>query len=124
MMESNDIATWVNLGLDSRQLDRKAFRSLALLRLPSQQVIEVRTVDISVGGISVVVPWNLRQDSTCDIRVRTPLAVNGMEFLIARCRVAHTILSGREAGFMTGLEFTELPAAALDVIRQYVGEGA
>ncbi|NML15796.1 PilZ domain-containing protein [Azohydromonas caseinilytica] len=122
MMESGDIATWVNLGLDRRQVDRKAFRSLGLLRLPSRQVLEVRTVDISVGGMGVVAPWNLQRDLCCDIRLRAPVMSAGMDFLVLRCRVAHSILSGKADGFMIGLEFLDPPAAVLDVVRQYVTE--
>ena len=120
MMEAREVTAWVTLGSDRRSGERKAFRAPALLRLPDRQVLEVRTFDISVGGIGVVTPWNLKLDAVCDIRVRPPIISEGMEVLLARGRIAHSILSGKEKGFMIGLEFTEIPPDMSELIKQYV----
>ena len=120
MMEAREVTAWVTAGDDRRSGERKTFRAPALLRLPDRQIIEVRTFDISVGGIGVVTPMNLRQDAICDIRVRPPLFVEGLEVLLARGRIAHSILSGKEKGFLIGLEFMGLHAAMADLIKQYV----
>lgn len=120
MMEAKEVTAWVTAGLDRRSAERKAFRAPALLRLPDRQVIEVRTFDISVGGIGVVTPMNLRQDVVCDIRVRPPMFVEGAEVLLARGRIAHSILSGKEKGFLIGLEFMEIASSMTDLIKQYV----
>jgi c-di-GMP-binding flagellar brake protein YcgR len=121
MMESRQLAAWASLGLDRRTTERRAFRAPALLKLPSQQVLEVRTFDISVGGIGLVVPLNLRRDSVCDVRVRAPVQAEGMEVIMARGRIAHSILSGKEKGFLIGLEFVTLSDPLLSLIKQYVG---
>ncbi len=120
MMEARELTAWVTAGLDRRSSERKAFKAPALLRLPDQQVIEVRTTDISVGGIGVVTPMNLRQDAVCDIRVRPPIFTEDMGLIVARGRIAHSILSGREKGFLIGLQFLEIPSSMADLIKQYV----
>jgi c-di-GMP-binding flagellar brake protein YcgR len=120
MMETKDVATWVTAGFDRRTSARRAFRAPALLRLPDRQVLEVRTFDISVGGIGVVTPFNLKAAGVCDIRVRPPILTGGVDVLLARARIAHSILSGKEKGFMIGLEFTEIASDLADLIKQYV----
>ncbi|WP_298232721.1 PilZ domain-containing protein [uncultured Azohydromonas sp.] len=120
MMEAREVSAWAGAGIDRRLGERKKFRAPALLRLPDRQVIEVRTFDISVGGIGVVTPMNLRQDVVCDIRVRPPILSEGMEVLLARGRIAHSILSGKEKGFLIGLEFVEIASSMREIIKQYV----
>ena len=112
------------MGQDRRTTERRAFRAPALLRLPSQQVLEVRTIDISAGGIGLVVPLNLRRDSLCDVRVRAPVQAEGTEIILARGRIAHSILSGKEKGFLIGLEFIGLSGPQRALIKQYVGAAA
>jgi hypothetical protein len=43
-----------------------------------------------------------------------------VEMLVARGRIAYSILSGKENGFLVGLQFTDIPPAALALIRSYV----
>lgn len=119
-MESQDNLTWATLGFDRRQATRKAFRAAALLRLPDQRVIEVRTTDISTGGIGLVTSWNLPLGSICDVRVRPPIRSEGLDAILARGRLVHSILSGKEQGFLIGLEFTEVPSAVTEIIEQYL----
>ena len=120
MMETKEVVAWAATGFDRRTSERKAFRAPALLRLPDRQVLEVRTFDISLGGIGVVTPFNLKLDGVCDIRVRPPILTGGVDVLLARTRIAHSILSGKEKGFMIGLEFTEIDPGLTDLIKQYV----
>lgn len=119
-MESRELAAWVSVGMDRRTTERRAFRAPALIKLPSQQLLEVRTFDISVGGIGFVAPLNLRRDLLCDLRVRAPVLTQGPDMLLARGRIAHCILSGKERGFLIGLEFVNLGDIFLSQIKQYV----
>jgi c-di-GMP-binding flagellar brake protein YcgR len=120
MMETRDIATWVYLGPERRQGDRKLFRGPAQLLLPTREVLRVRTLDISLGGIGLVAPSNLPRDAVCDVKFRAPLMGDRVEMLVARGRIAYSILSGKENGFLVGLQFTDIPPAALALIRSYV----
>jgi c-di-GMP-binding flagellar brake protein YcgR len=120
MVETGEVSAWANIGADRRQAERKVFRALAELRLPDQQVLGVRTFDISVGGIGVVSPLNLRLESFCHVKVRAPLLGMGMDVLKLHARVVHSVLSAKESGFMLGLEFADPPPAAVSLIKQFI----
>lgn len=124
MVENQENSTWANVNAnantDRRQGERKRFRALAEMRLPNQQVLHVRAFDISVGGIGVVSPLNVRLETLCEIKVRTPLFDAGINIFQLRARVTHSVLSATEAGFMLGLEFENPPTAAVNVIKQYI----
>jgi c-di-GMP-binding flagellar brake protein YcgR len=120
MVETGEVSTWAHISADRRQVERKMFRALAELWLPDQRVLGVRAFDISLGGIGVVSPLNLRLDSFCDIKVRPPLFGGAMDVMKLHARVAHSVLSAKEAGFMLGLEFENPPQAAVSLIKQYL----
>lgn len=120
-MEAQYDATWAALDFDRRQDKRKAFRASALLRLPDHKVVEARTINISTGGICLVTPWNLKLDSTCDVRVRPPIRLEGLDVMLLRGRIIYSVLSGKERGFMIGLEFTEISSDVMKVVEQYLG---
>lgn len=120
MMETRDIATWVYLGPERRRADRKLFRGPAQLLLPTREIQQVRTLDISLGGIGLVTSSNLPRDAVCDIKFRAPLLADRIEMLMARGRIAYSVLSGKENGFLVGLQFTEIAPSVLALIRQYM----
>ncbi len=120
MMETRDIATWVYLGPERRVEDRKVFRGPAQLLLPTREMQRVRTLDISLGGIGLVAPSNLPRDAVCEIRFRPPVVSDHVEMLAARGRVAYSVLSGKENGFLVGLQFTDIAPGALALIRRFL----
>ena len=120
MMETKDIATWVYLGPERRREDRRPLRGPAQLLLPSRELLHARTVDLSLGGIGLVAPSNLPANAICEVKFRAPMVDNRIEMLIARGRVAYSILSGKENGFMVGLQFTDIPAGTQAIIKRYL----
>jgi hypothetical protein len=124
MMEVRDIATWVYLGPERRRGDRKVFRGAAQLLLPSRELIQVRTIDIGPGGIGLVAQSNLPPDIVCEIMFRAPLQSERFGMLLARGRIAYSVLSGKENGFLVGFQFTDIPAPALALIKHYAGPSA
>jgi c-di-GMP-binding flagellar brake protein YcgR len=88
--------------------------------LPDHELQRVRTLDISVGGIGLVAPTNLPLNAVCDIKFRAPVQSDRIEMLLARGRVAYSILSGKENGFLVGLQFTDIPPASLALIKRYM----
>ncbi|MDZ5458272.1 PilZ domain-containing protein [Azohydromonas lata] len=120
VLDAQESSPWANASVDRREAERKRFRALAELRLPNQQVVPVRAFDISADGIGVVSPLNIRLETLCQIKVRTPILDAGIEVFQLRARVTHSVLSAKEAGFMLGLDFENPPAAAVNVIKQYV----
>ena len=71
--------------------------------------IRARTIDVSLGGLCLVVTEQLRVGQACDVGFEAPL--NGkMVRVIGSAKVAYCILSGTE-GFRIGLQFVQLDAA-------------
>ncbi|WP_205833014.1 PilZ domain-containing protein [Azohydromonas caseinilytica] len=119
-METRDIASWVYSGAERRRTERKVLRGSAQLLLPSGNLVETRLVDISQGGLGLVAPVNLPVGTVCEVKFRSALFGNGTEALVVRGRIARSILSGKEGGFMIGLEFSNLAPALRDKIKRYV----
>jgi len=68
-----------------------------------------RTVDISLGGVCLLVPEQLPVGQTCHVGFEAPL--NGkLVRVIATAKIAYSILSGTD-GFRTGVQFLQLDAA-------------
>lgn len=71
--------------------------------------LRARTVDVSLGGLCLLVPEQLPVGQVCNVGFEAPL--NGqMVRVIGTARVIYCILSGTD-GFRTGLQFVELDAA-------------
>lgn len=74
-----------------------------------RKVLRAKTVDVSLGGLCLMVPEQLPVGQKCNIGFEAPL--NGkMVRIFAVAKVAYSILSGTD-GFRTGLQFTEIDAA-------------
>lgn len=68
-----------------------------------------RLLDISLGGVSVLLGEQLHPGQTCTVGFETPL--NGKPVRVTgTARVIYSILSGTD-GFRTGLQFLELDPA-------------
>ena len=107
-------------GSDRRRAKRTLFRSHAKLLLPDRDAIDVRTVDISNGGVGVVCPLNLLPGTPCEVHLhfrKIPIGVENVQF---QAQIAYCVLSGREQGFLIGLQFTAPPKDALKAIDRYI----
>ncbi|WP_157269177.1 PilZ domain-containing protein [Azohydromonas aeria] len=120
MMESRDIAAWASMDVGRRRKDRKRFRAPAHLRLADESLVEARSFDICPGGIGIVSPLNLKLETLCEVRVRAPILGLGIDIFILPARVAHSVLSAREHGFILGLEFIDPPLEVTAIVQQYV----
>ena len=70
--------------------------------------MHARTVDISLGGICMLVPEQLPVGQSCHVGFEAPL--NGKSVrVIAMAKIVYSILS--TDGFRTGVQFTQLDAA-------------
>ena len=94
---------------ETRTYPRKVLRCQARVALPGMPALRAKTVDVSLGGICLVVPEQLPSGQTCNVGFEAPL--NGkMVRVFAVAKVVYSILTGTE-GFRTGLQFVELDAA-------------
>ena len=89
-----------------REFPRKMLRCHAFVGLPGAAPLHARTLDISIGGICMIIGEELHTGQECAIGFETPL--NGkMVRVTAAARVVYSILSGTE-GFRTGMQFVRL----------------
>jgi c-di-GMP-binding flagellar brake protein YcgR len=94
---------------ETRTYPRKIMRCQARIALPGMAPMRCRTVDISLGGICLVVTEQLPVGQTCHVGFEAPL--NGkLVRVTATAKIAYSILSGTE-GFRTGVQFIQLDAA-------------
>jgi|GEM_PF-3216479 Predicted glycosyltransferase len=90
--------------------------------LPGRRIVEARAVDISVGGLRLLVPANLPLQSVCNIRLGLPGGPDGAYTVMARAQVMNIMFSGKENGFMVGMRFTSISPTATEAIEQYLRE--
>ncbi|WP_298234990.1 PilZ domain-containing protein [uncultured Azohydromonas sp.] len=117
---TDDEMTALRAGADRRKFKRTLYRSHARLLLPDLDAIEVRTVDISSGGVGIVSPLNLLPGTPCEIHLRFRKIPIGMENVAMQAQVAYCVLSGREQGFLSGIQFVEPSREALKAIDRYI----
>jgi c-di-GMP-binding flagellar brake protein YcgR len=120
MSGSNDASGWSMFGGDRRRHPRKFLSGTAYLLLPNQTPVEVHALDISSGGLGVVAPMSLPHERYCEIRFTLAREPYGLDQLTTPVQVVHCVLSGREHGFLLGLEFVDLPEKATAVINRYM----
>ncbi|MDZ5459808.1 PilZ domain-containing protein [Azohydromonas lata] len=107
-------------GAAARRHDRSRFAATVQLMLAGGQIVEGRTMDISEGGMLLLLPLNLPVDTTCRLRLLVPASPSGAREVTAEAQVASIVLSGREGGFLAGLRFTQLPPASRAGLEDYL----
>ena len=107
-------------GVNRRQHERKYFRGAAYLLFAGREPIEVRTLDLSAGGLSIVAPANPAINTVVMIRINIPRPTTGADGFEVRVRVAHTMFSQAEDGFKIGLEFVNLTVPLATAILQFL----
>jgi hypothetical protein len=123
MIDTREIKDWVAPGPERRAEPRRPFACTAYLKLPTQQVIEVHAVDLSTGGIGFVSAINPQPGWVCDISFRVTVPPAGVDQVVARGRIAYSVLSGRQRGFMAGLQFIDLAPECRDSIQRHFKNG-
>lgn len=107
-------------GFERRQHERRYLRTVATVVLGPVQTFEVRTVDISAGGMAVVAAANPQPGTTFTIRVPLSFPHEGVVVVETRAQVMHSVLASDEQGFKIGLRFVSLEAAAASTILRYL----
>jgi len=95
-------------------------RTAAVIVFPSQQTFEVRTLDISSGGMAIVAQANPRVGAAFTIQFTIPGKPTGGVPFEARAKVVHSVFSSEENGFKIGIAFTALPAASAAALLHYI----
>ena len=109
---------------NKRQHERRILRATAVLLLPGQPALEVRTSDISLGGLGIVAGANPPPNLICRLSVPLPLTYGGARRIEVVAKVAHSVFSSRDGGFKVGLVFQNPSADALSAITDYLHTSA
>jgi c-di-GMP-binding flagellar brake protein YcgR len=105
---------------ERRQTERKPLSVRVRFTPTGCPEMEVRSVDISTTGMSVVSDLNLAASTACNVAFSLPQG-DGTQFKVAlSARVAHSTYSGQRMGFVNGLQFKNVPAETQAALTRYV----
>ena len=99
---------------------RERFATTVELTLPDRRVLRGRTLDISLGGMQLVLPASLPLHSECGLSLTIPAIPMGAKVITARAQVTSIVCSGRQHGFVAGLRFTTFPTASRAALQRYL----
>lgn len=88
---------------------------------PHQNVVPIKTIDISTIGVGALVPFPLPERQTCTLRI-TALDQDNAQELILKGAIAYCILSGIQ-GFRIGIQFAELDPVTRSRIERIISGG-
>lgn len=120
MPVTEEAASWATVHQDRRLYPRKFLSGTGYMVVPGRPAFEVHTLDISMGGMAVVSPFNLAYELPCEVHFTLPREPAGVDILAVPVRVVHSILSGREHGFLVGLQFVNVPAQTAATISRFM----
>lgn len=120
MSVSRESAYLVELGLERRQGERKIFKRSGHLMPLGLQPHHVRIQDLGLDGLDVISPLNLGTGLNCGLRFHLPMGTGSNDEIWAQVRVSHSVLSGRQGGFVVCLRFAEIADDSLRAIRHYL----
>ena len=104
---------------ERRTTARKLTRLTAVLELPGVAPLAVRTVEVSVGGVALSCPVNLKPGQTCEVSIALP-ALPRQPMATLRGVITYCVLSQRDGGFRVGVQFQALSSAAQERIQAFM----
>jgi c-di-GMP-binding flagellar brake protein YcgR len=107
------------VGAERRAHDRRTFRSTAHVLLPGGKTVDVRTFDISVGGLGIIASANPPIGVVIALRVHVPQRSKGVTSIDVHGKVACCVHGAAEGGFRIGLAFSQLPPPAREAIESF-----
>lgn len=105
---------------ERRIAERKTLRIRATIILGQTQAFEVRTLDMSVGGMGIVAQANPRPGTLMAIRFMLPIKPTGYHPFEAKAKVAHSVYSASEQGFKIGLSFVDIAPEAAAAAQRFI----
>jgi c-di-GMP-binding flagellar brake protein YcgR len=104
---------------ERRDSSRKILRVPVVLEIPGRAPVELRTIELSAGGLAMACPVNLASGLSCQIRFNLP-GPAGQAPIQARASVIHSVLSQRDGGFRVGFQFNGLESTHASRIQAYL----
>ncbi len=108
------------INTERRREQRRILRTAAFILLPQRQPIEVRTADISLGGMGIITPASPPPKITFGVRLALPNRTGGTSPFEAQVKVMNSIYSSAEGGFKVGVSFVDLPAPLTAALKTYL----
>lgn len=105
---------------ERRRSQRKALRTGAVVGLPGGQRFEVRTLDISTGGLAIVAGANPRPGTRFELEFALPMGSRGVMPVRVTAQVAHSVFSSAENGFKVGLFFVDPQPQLAQAVAAYM----
>ena len=106
--------------LQERRLhERHPLRAHAAIAFSPTQIFEVKTFDISLGGVGIIADLNLKLGTALFVRIPLPVMPKTV-FIETRAEVTYSALANDMQGFRIGLRFLELDANATSSLRQFL----
>jgi len=94
---------------EPRSFPRKILRCPAIVVFPGATPMRARMLDLSLGGLSLLIGEQLQPGQECTVGFEAPL--NGKPVrVMGQAKIVYSILSGND-GFRVGLQFVKLDAA-------------
>ena len=107
-------------GAERRQQKRRDLRTTAHVVVAGKQLVEVRTLDISSGGLGIAAALNPPAGATFHIRLHLPIRPGRRTAIEAQVEVTHSVYGSVERNFKIGLRFLNLDSETRSVITQFV----
>ena len=107
-------------GADRRVHTRRVLQTAATLRIPGGKTVEVRTLDISAGGMAILVPSGPPTGATFTVCTALPMKAKPHAPIEVRAQVMHSVYSGALGGFKVGLRFIDLGDDTLATIEAFL----
>lgn len=111
-------------GQELRQHARRVLRSTAQLIVAGSPPFQVRTLDISAGGMAILTTVQPPRGLNCTVLLSLPQAGREPVPVELPVTVAHSIFARGEEGVKVGLSFNGLTPDKVAMIQKFVdGEG-
>jgi hypothetical protein len=116
----SSILTSASSGDERRLVERKPLRVRVRVTLAGRPEMEVRSVDVSTGGMSLVVDVNLAPATPCNLSFTLLLPDGSMHKVQIAATVAHCTYSGQRSGFVIGLQFKGASEELKGLLQRYM----
>ncbi|QAU33737.1 PilZ domain-containing protein [Janthinobacterium sp. 17J80-10] len=104
--------------VDERSSPRRPIRCKVKITGPTGQTIHGESFDLSTGGIGVVLDIQLALGAVCTVMF-APFTHGSVKSVNVTASVAYCMLNS--AGFRTGFQFINIPAATTAIIASIIG---
>jgi len=105
---------------ERRQVERKPLRVRVRMALAGKPEAEVRAVDVSTGGMSLVVDLNLATGTPCNLAFTLQLPDSSLHKVQVGAVIVHSTYCGLRSGFVIGLQFKGASESLKAALLRYV----